>query len=228
MRRVSLHKKGSSLLSILATITIACILVTLIVSVFSKIMDASRAASCTSNLRQIGVALQLYLAEHDGRYPPNRANPAYKTEKNPAGVYHQDSLKVYLTPYPDKGTITAKMAGPFWCPADADRKYEMAQHSYGANTYIGNDDEEQNIRREASPSQRLYLVDATRETLSTCMFSHIIWPFNNGPLDAPNTDIRVDFRHAGRAKGLFLDGHVATFTVEDLRGQDPRTLIPSP
>lgn len=225
-------EKGVSLLSMLVSVALIAVLAVLLLSVSGKMTASARSVSCVSNLRQIGTALHAYLADHNGQYPPNRANPDFKTEENPAGVHHQDSLKVYLRPYPDKGvTITAELAGPFWCPADLSRREGLAQHSYGANTYIGGAEprEEGNIRREPQASRRLYLVDSMRESLSTCMFSHNTWPFGNtGSSKEPSTDIRVDFRHDGKANGLFLDGHVETFALRQLRGADPRKTIALP
>lgn len=228
---LSLQKQGGmGLLSLLAGMAVVAVLATLGLGMFTRAQEQARAARCMNNLRQIGIALHAYLADHSGRYPPNRSNLAYKDEENPAGVHWQDALKRYLKPYPDSGNITGEMAGVFWCPADLARKERLAQHSYGANTYIGGLEppEKQTIRLEPNPGKRLYLVEATRSTLSTCNFSHNTWPFNNGPQGQPNTTVYVDFRHRGTAHGLFLDGRVAALREKDLRGQNPYTAIAVP
>ncbi len=221
---------GFSLFSLLVGIAVVAVLATLGLGTYSRAQQQAKAVSCMGNLRQIGVALHSYLADHNGRYPPSRSNVAHKTEDNGfAGVHWQDSLKLYLNPY-SGSPVTAEMAGPLWCPADLPRRNGLAQHSYGVNNYIGGAEppEKQNIRVEPNPGQRLYLVEAMRETRSTCNFSHNTWPFNSGHPSKPDTNIYVDFRHGSIAHGLFLDGRVAGFKVRDLRGQNPSKPIPAP
>ncbi|HWL51772.1 MAG TPA: hypothetical protein VNQ90_05020 [Chthoniobacteraceae bacterium] len=221
-------EQGMTLLSLLAGVAVVALLVALGLGAMARASQRARAAECVSHLRQIGVALHLYMVENGGSYPPNRANPAYKDEKNPSGVHWQDSLKAYLMqsyPASDRNR-TAKTVGVFWCPADTNRAYKLAHQSYGFNHKIGGSEPvaQQNIRVEAAPAQRLYLIDATTPTLSTCLISSNSWPFNNGAPNRPDTNTHVDFRHGHRANGLFLDGHVATFAVEDLRGRHPDKL----
>ncbi len=221
---------GFSLFSLIVGIAVVAALAMLGLGVFSHAQQQAKGVTCTSNLRQVGVALHSYLADHNGRYPPSRSNPAYQTEDNGfAGVHWQDALKVYLHPY-SGSPVTSTMAGPLWCPADLARRDGLAQHSYGVNTYIGGLEplEKQNIRVEPNPGQRLYLVEATRNTRSTCNFSHNTWPFNNGDPSKPDTDVHVDFRHNGVANGLFLDGRVSALKVQNLRGQNPSKPIVAP
>lgn len=221
-------KRGVSLLSVLLALVIIAILAIFLHGASQAVARKSTAVHCLNNLRQIGVALHLYLADHKGNIPPNRSNREHWTEKTPAGVHWQDALKHYLKPYPDYGTITGEMAGVFWCPADLARAKRLAQHSYGCNTFIGGDAGVNRYPNEPKPSHRIYLLEATVPTLSTSMFSHRTWPFNSGSKTGPDTDLHIDFRHEGRANGLFLDGHVATFSVEYLYGKDPRLAIPPP
>lgn len=222
----SLRELGGSLLSVLLTLVVVAILFVFLHGASQGVAHKSRQAHCLNNLRQIGIALHLYLADHQGMIPPNRSNKSYWTEETPAGVHWQDALKHYLSPYPDYGTITPEMAGVFWCPADLDRRQRLAQHSYGCNTFIGGGGSLIRYQSEPRPSHRIYLLEATVSTRSTSMFSHKTWPFNAGSKVAPDTDVRIDFRHEGRANGLFLDGHVATFSMEYLYGKDPRLAIP--
>ncbi len=214
---------GFSLVSLLVTAAIVGVLLAAAFPSYLRVQERSRSVACVANLRQIGVALQLYLADHQGAYPPNRSNTEFHTDETPGGIHYQDKLKVYLTPYPDSGTFTAEMVGPFWCPADVARARRLAQHSYGCNRYIGGGPDKprnRSIKREPNPGRRLYLIDATRASLSTCTISSGAWPFNGGPEHQPNTDTRAELRHGGQANALFLDGRVASFAYSQLRGRD--------
>lgn len=219
---------GVSLLSVLLALVVIAILAVFLYGASQSVSRKSKAAHCLNNLRQIGVALHLYLADHQGEIPPNRSNQNHWTEKTPAGVHWQDALKHYLKPFPNYGMITGEMAGVFWCPADFKRKKGLGQHSYGCNTYIGGNVGVNQYRKEPRPSHRIYLLEASVSTLSTSMFSHRSWPFNSGSKSGPDSDPYIDFRHEDRANGLFLDGHVASFSVGYLYGKDPRQAISPP
>lgn len=58
-----------TLIELLITITIVGVLITLAVPATDRIIHKSRAAHCMGNLRSLGVALQLYLNDHDNVMP---------------------------------------------------------------------------------------------------------------------------------------------------------------
>src|SRR5439155_7935799 len=65
------QKKGFTLIELLVVIAIIAILAAILFPVFAQARDKARQATCTSNLRQIGNAFQLYIQDHDGRAPTN-------------------------------------------------------------------------------------------------------------------------------------------------------------
>lgn len=224
----ALRESGATLVSLIVGIAIVVVVFALSSGAVLKAIERGRGVRCVSNLRQIGVALHLYIAEHNGKFPPNRANPYYKNEQNPSGVHWQDYLKDYLSidlPSSDRNR-TSKRVGAFWCPADRARINTLSHQSYGYNHKIGGSEplEQQNIRAQTNPAQRIYLIDASCRTLSTTRISSNSWPFNGGPLSHPDADTWVDFRHANRANALFLDGHVTSFFVHDLHGRHPDSI----
>lgn len=58
-----------TLIELLVVIAILAVLVALLLPVISRAKAQGRATACLSNLRQIGVALQLYVQENDNRMP---------------------------------------------------------------------------------------------------------------------------------------------------------------
>jgi prepilin-type N-terminal cleavage/methylation domain-containing protein len=68
------NTSGFSLTELLVVIAIIVLLAALLFPVFSKAKDSSQAAPCMSNLRQVGVAWQLYSQSHNDLPPPAIGN----------------------------------------------------------------------------------------------------------------------------------------------------------
>ena len=64
------RRSGFSFIEILFIIGIGTLLLVIIVPVFSAAKKKSRGTACLSNLRQVGLALQLYAQDNDERLPP--------------------------------------------------------------------------------------------------------------------------------------------------------------
>jgi len=214
-------------LETLVVIALTAVLLALVVPLFSRFQEQSRSVACVANLRQISSAAQLYAQDYQGTYPPNRSNKAYWDEKHTAGVYHQDYLRPYLPTYTYRDSRDNKRrasAAPFWCPADLPRMQLNPQQSYGINQDRGGGaDKPVNRKRvlEPYPAQCLYFVDATSGKLSTCLITNKQWPLGANALESiPMDEVRLDFRHGGKANVLFMDGHVEAFIPEALHGQN--------
>ena len=64
--------KGFTLIELLVVITICAILAALLFPVFTKAREKAHQASCSSNLRQIGMAVRQYSQDWDGLIVPSR------------------------------------------------------------------------------------------------------------------------------------------------------------
>ena len=62
-------RKGFTLIELLVVITILGLLAALLFPVFAKAREQARQTVCVSNLRQIGLAIQMYQADHNGILP---------------------------------------------------------------------------------------------------------------------------------------------------------------
>jgi prepilin-type N-terminal cleavage/methylation domain-containing protein/prepilin-type processing-associated H-X9-DG protein len=128
---------GFTLVELLVVIAVIAILAALLLPSISQAKRKALQANCTSNLRQIGVALQLWIDENDGWLPPGGGaqhglftglRTDYREE--PAPVRYRHQLVYYLAqqlsqPAPDS---TLREALIFYCPA--------ARAAYGTNQYF--------------------------------------------------------------------------------------------
>lgn len=78
----SCRTAGFSLIELLFVIAIIALLAALLFPVFARAREQARGTVCLSNIKQIGVAMHLYLADYDEAYPMNRLPDAMHS---PAG-----------------------------------------------------------------------------------------------------------------------------------------------
>jgi prepilin-type N-terminal cleavage/methylation domain-containing protein/prepilin-type processing-associated H-X9-DG protein len=96
-----LKNKGFTLIELLVVIAIISILAAILFPVFAQARDKARAASCLSNMKQLGIALNMYQQDYDGAMMQT-------TSENPILKIHWSWV---LQPY-------VKNVGIFVCPSD--------------------------------------------------------------------------------------------------------------
>lgn len=98
-------KQAFTLPELLVVIAAVGVLAGFSIPVYQRVTQGSRAIACLSNLRQLGVALNLYLGEHNATLPTMSAARAKITDDAPA-------IDTVLLPYVANPAI-------FLCPGDA-------------------------------------------------------------------------------------------------------------
>src|SRR4051794_9436341 len=63
------HRRGFTLIELLVVIAIIAILAAILFPVFAQARDKARAATCLSNMKQIGTGMTMYLQDYDEIYP---------------------------------------------------------------------------------------------------------------------------------------------------------------
>jgi prepilin-type N-terminal cleavage/methylation domain-containing protein len=64
-----MKRSGFTLIELLVVIAIIAVLVALIFPVFASARAKARQNTCISNLRQIGISIELYAMDYDDLYP---------------------------------------------------------------------------------------------------------------------------------------------------------------
>ena len=93
MRSSTAHN-GFTILELLCATAITATLAAMAVSSIRPMLDQSRSVECLSNLRQIGVAMQLYAADFGGRLPSSSHDRA----PDGTSLSWTNTLAVYLGP----------------------------------------------------------------------------------------------------------------------------------
>ncbi len=106
---VSVRKRGFTLIELLVVIAIIGILAAMVFPVFARARESARRAVCLSNLKNIALAIQMYLSDYDDSFWTTEHRPevhAYWEAKNPYGyegycwiVDYADSGNPYVQPF---------------------------------------------------------------------------------------------------------------------------------
>ena len=118
-----MKRSGFTLIELLVVIAIIAILAAILFPVFAAARERARQTACTSNLKQMGTADQMYRENWDDTF---RFNTGYIQFGGKLADTWTEQLKPFLgNPAGGPGTV-------FWCPSD------YHNYSYSRNTYLGN------------------------------------------------------------------------------------------
>jgi prepilin-type N-terminal cleavage/methylation domain-containing protein/prepilin-type processing-associated H-X9-DG protein len=121
-----------TLVELLVVLAMISVLAGLLLPAFSKAKEAGRATACLSNLRQIGIALQLYTQDNNNRLPIMR-DRSFDTNAPPTNSL--PSVEVVLTN--QLGSVKVLK-----CPSDRRQIYEQTGSSYSWNSLLNGQDAE--------------------------------------------------------------------------------------
>ena len=96
---------GFTLIELLVVLAVVGALAGILVPVYGRVTESGRAVKCASNLRQLGVALGVYLGEHNMTMPTLQSG---RTDLSQDGAFIDNTLDAY----------TQGSKAVFACPSD--------------------------------------------------------------------------------------------------------------
>jgi prepilin-type N-terminal cleavage/methylation domain-containing protein/prepilin-type processing-associated H-X9-DG protein len=184
---------GFTLIELLVVIAIIGLLASLLLPALARAKEKAQTAKCISNLRQCGLGVSLYLNDNAGRMlldgvPTGSNTWATMLYSN----RYQESLVTFL------------------CPSYRPWDFESFVLTYGVRldpptnytARVGLVLRELVVDQIESPADYLHLADTTSQAQNGWTARQFYGFKAAGPLPQVHT------RHAGRANGYFIDGHV--------------------
>jgi prepilin-type N-terminal cleavage/methylation domain-containing protein/prepilin-type processing-associated H-X9-DG protein len=187
--------RGFTLIELLVVIAIIAILAAILFPVFAQAREKARQITCTSNLKQVGLAWQMYTQDYDERTPLWFAGPL--------------TVRDLLQPY-------AKNALVFKCPSDPGKQ----NYSFWRNVYL---DRWSGNRGCATPpvtlSQVTYPATTPVWAEGPNNGGEHTWGLNpSHPLQTTWKQYRTgDDRHSGGGNYVFVDGHAKWYRPTDIQ-----------
>jgi prepilin-type processing-associated H-X9-DG protein/prepilin-type N-terminal cleavage/methylation domain-containing protein len=215
------QKSGFTLVELLVVIGIISVLIAMLLPALNKARRAAQAVACASNLRQVGMAFQMYNNDNQQWYP---MSVGVNTWIWPGGD-NSNLWYAYIASYLGWNGDTS--AGGFVypkvldCPA-YDRTVNVTWNSTSANwTYVSygyNDTYFGNYSFSAPATQsrtfkRTQIADSQDKILVTDSLYMIVRPNTSG-----GNVYLLQPRHDGKCNALFADGHVRIMAMREMIG----------
>ncbi|GBC93482.1 Type II secretion system protein G [bacterium HR15] len=222
-----MKSKGFTLMELLVVIAIIAILASILFPVFAQAREKARQTQCLSNMRQMGIAVQMYLQDYDERFPLD----SHTGGAGSAPWVWLQTLQPYI-----------KTPLLYRCPSDPSVNWEhplpgyrtIRRTSYGTNFWmLPRSDVDDLVRNCAgyntlatiqSPASVIYIAELKENASGAADHYHPAawrWPNDCGTFIEAAQELAMRW-HNGGTNYTFVDGHAKWYRFEQTWTWDGR------
>lgn len=221
------NRCGFTLIELLVVISIIALLVALLLPALGAARKTARGLRCLTNLKQFGLANEIYANDFDGHYVPTR-NPETGLKWHRIEYFREqvDSEAIKMSSFEWKADLLCPDATTGYANETANGNFRI-WFFYGYNIDFNTPDNvaTNRIRREGisqvailKPSEKVMFTDALDEFIAMAGSSTYV---DENTTAGGFAGYMTAYRHTGAANAVFFDGHGASTPREEL----DRTLL---
>jgi prepilin-type N-terminal cleavage/methylation domain-containing protein/prepilin-type processing-associated H-X9-DG protein len=197
--RVATRRTAFTLVELLVVIGIIAILIAILLPALQSARRQAAMVQCQSNMRQVSLAMMMYVADYKGAHPPNTAKAAlnlagpnvawwWPNELVKLKYINNPGLNVYGHVNPPPATTGNKRfnrSSPFRCPEGIDEDYRVTGQNYptdgGNNSYA--------LEEDGNAAANAFGVVTWYQLASRVQTDSNRWPHGNQAVSPPEVRI---------------------------------------